>query len=256
MKRILTYSILIIIFASLGIVGLTHEPTVETPKLDIINNTYYKYDYETNTFETLNFKEKEIVYEGSSLGIDNCKAYTYDTENKNINFTCGKTLKLVVTSDIGLVINKDNQNYYFYKNETDSYKKEFNTLFNIDLDEYTEDGINKLNEKEITLEELQEEENTTYVYVISKSCTSTCILLNNKIDSFSTEYEVKYLNINNIEEDALNTLLNGFTLSDNRPSILTVENGLVTNVLTLEIEGFDIDKYDNILDESEEEVNE
>ena len=60
MKRIITYITLIIIFTTLGFLGLFNQPK-EVPSKDILNNTYYLFNTNTGEYESMMITKDVIV---------------------------------------------------------------------------------------------------------------------------------------------------------------------------------------------------
>ena len=253
MKRIITYIILILTFMSLGFIGLLNKDKKieEVPPKEILDNTYYRYNYITDSYETLTIKAKEFTYIGDIIDLSSCDNYTYS--NNEFKFSCGTNIKLGATSDIGLILKINENNYFFYKDTADSYKKEFSTYFNVDLDTYKNEGLNRLSQIEITKEEIP---SSKFVYTYKNECNNTCVILNNNLKTLSNE--IKYLDYNKLTKediDSINELFidkNNTLETLNYPVILVIKDNQITDVLELEIEGFDTSKYNNVLKEYEE----
>ncbi len=258
MKRIISYISLIIVFTILGVIGLLNKPS-DTPD-KILNTTYYKYNTITGEYESIRLNEKEITYNGNLLDLDKCNNYTYNKKTNILKLNCGKAIKLVSTDDESITLNINNEDYSYYKTEEDSYNKEFLDYFKVSEIDYITEGKNKINEKMVNLEKLEELTNTTntfYLYLITPNCTKKCILLNNNLDLLTTNnsifaFEYSQTLIDELNEYASSPITDEMLNKEN-PLILKIENKKISKLIELDIKGFNIEQYNNYLDDIEVE---
>ncbi len=260
MKRIIVYILLIIAFTSLGAVGLLNQPE-DTVDKSILNNIYYKYNNVTGNYETVEIKEKEIIYTGTILDTKDCSNYTFNKDTNIIKLSCGRAISIAGFTEDLLVLTINNQNEYYYKNNEDSFNKEFQNYFKTTIDAYTQSGLTLLKEKEITFDELIEkitQETESYIYITSEKCTKKCIIANNIIDKLTTSKEIYYIELNNLTSQNLSKIkeitnkeLTKETLDKEFPEILLVGNNNIKNIIDLNIIGFNTDEYTNYLDDFE-----
>ena len=245
MKRIIMYTVFIIIFTLLGFVGLNYEK-VDLPSENILNRTFYKYNTSSGLYESIKFDSKNVSYTGEELDLKGCNTYSYTAVSSIVKFTCGRAFRIIADTNEVLAINMNENNYYFFSNKENSFEYEFKKQFGSTYSEYKSNKLNK--EKEITEEKLGElinEPNTSYVYIKNNKCDYTCALIEEKLNSLNNSY---YINVENItREDLLNSVS-----KSTKPIVLTLGNEYVKKT-TINIKGFDVKELNEYLKETENE---
>lgn len=245
MKRIIAYIVFIIIFTSLGFIGLNYKK-LDLPSENILNSTFYKYNTSSGLYESIKLDSKKVTYIGEELDLKGCSSYNYTSVSSIVKFTCGRAFRIIADTNEVLAINMNDNNYYFFKNKENSFEYEFNKQFGMTYSEYKSNKLNK--EKEINEEKLNElidESNTSYVYIKNNKCDYTCALIEEKLNSLNNSY---YINLENItREDLLNNVS-----ESNKPIILTLGNKYVKKT-TINIKGFNVKDLNEYLKEIENE---
>lgn len=245
MKRIIIYIVFIIIFTSLGFIGLTYEK-VDSPSENILNNTFYKYNTSSGLYESIKFNSKIVSYNGEELDLKGCDTYSYIAVSSIVKFTCGRAFRIIADTNEVLAISMNENNYYFFSTKENSFEYEFKKQFGSTYSEYKSNKLNK--EKEITEEKLNElinEQSTSYIYIKNNKCDYTCALIEEKLNNLNNSY---YISVENITRE---DLLNSITEST-KPIILTLGSGYVKKT-TINIKGFDVKELNEYLKESENE---
>ena len=103
MKRIIIYIVFIIIFTSLGFIGLTYEK-VDSPSENILNNTFYKYNTSSGLYESIKFNSKIVSYNGEELDLKGCDTYSYTAVSSIVKFTCGRAFRIIADTNEVLAI--------------------------------------------------------------------------------------------------------------------------------------------------------
>ncbi len=260
MKRIIIYIILIITFTALGIIGYLNKfkntPTQnkkENLDSSILNTNYYMFNTETGAYEEFKITEQEVSYKGSTLNIDNtCKTYEYESSTKLVKLNCNKSFKISTYNDEYLVINMDNQDYYFYEEIEKSYRKEFENTFKTTMSTYKQEGENELKEKEIAISELDGIINnrlTSFIYLKGTSCVDSCTIFNKAFLSLNLKNKNTYfLDTSKLTSSDLTKLNRKYeelptTLSEYNktyPQVLIVGNGSVYEKTRINIKGFNM----------------
>lgn len=250
MKRIIIYVVLIITFTALGIVGYINKPA-DLPNEKILNTKYYMYNTLTGEYEELEITSSEFNYKGTTLGIDNnCKKYDYTKNTGILKLECNKAFKLSLQNDI-LIININDNNYYFYIEQERSYKAEFERKFEKTISTYKLEGETKLKEKEISISDLKRiitQNKISYIYMKGKSCKDTCTLFNKEFLNFKNGENIYYLDTTKLKQEDINSLIKTY---DNlpkdikeydklNPQILIVGNKEIQDIVNIEIKGFDL----------------
>lgn len=267
MKRIITYVVLILICLSLGILGLLNKDGITTksdiPNNDILNKTFYRYSGLTGEYEELTLTNKTITYNGSDLDINTCKTYTYTKATELFKLDCKKEFRLVGYVDETLAIKYNNNNYFFSVDKEKSFNDEFQRTFTVPVETYKIEGESRLLHKKIDitkLNELMKSITNNYIYIKSGLCDLNCTLFNKAFLKMGNTNNLYVLNIDEITPNEYQELLNnyeGFLPSQDeyltdKPSVLVVSNNKVQSQIDIEIEGFNINKYDNFFTTNEE----
>ena len=225
MKRLITYIFLILLFSSLGYIGLINQP-VDYLNFDVIDNTYYKYNIKENTYEEIKVSKETIDYKGNSFNLNGCSKYKYNQDTRIIKMDCGRAFRVTGQSKEYLVLNINNQNYYFFNEKEKSYSQEFNAYFNMTEEDYIFEVNEKLAKLKINsdlFEELIESSNESYVFIRNDECNETCLTLAYNIDKL-TEDNIYYIEKSDLNENQLN-LLNRSTNNSSNQKIVLIGNG-------------------------------
>ena len=245
MKRIITYSLLIIIFTSLGIIGMNYE-VKELPNSEILNKEFYKFDKTNSNYEVIEMLPDKINYTGDTLN-NSCKNYTYNAVDKTLKLDCGQVIEIVLeNSDVMVLKINDETNYYFTDKEK-SYEYEFKKIYGLTLEELKEKVSTLIEDKKINeakLDELIKSDTTSYVYIKNPNYNNTYALIENKLPELENSY---YINVSDLTKEELTTA--SVTESGN-PIILTVGNGYVKKT-TIKLKGITVDNLENYLKGSE-----
>ena len=242
MKRIIIYSLLIIIFTLLGYVGYLNKP-VYYPE-EILNNPYYKYNYKKDSYEEIIINKSSITYNGTSFNIDNCKSYTYNKDTGIIKMDCGRAFRIIYASNDVFVLNIDNENHYFYKNQIDSYNKEFNLKYNMTYNDLEYEADEKLSKVRISAEKLFElinGENNSYILIKNDNCTSNCVYAGYYIDTILTGKPVYYIDSASLNDEEV-ALINNYDeniLNKEEAKVIEVSNGVIKAAYYIQTNGFD-----------------
>ena len=245
MKRIITYSLLIIIFTSLGIIGMNYE-VKELPNSEILNKEFYKFDKTNSNYEVIEMLPDKIKYTGDALN-NSCKNYTYNGVDKTLKLDCGQVIEIVLeNSDVMVLKINDETNYYFTDKEK-SYEYEFKKIYGLTLEELKGKVSTLIEDKKIDeakLDELIKSDTTSYVYIKNPNYNNTYALIENKLSELENSY---YINVSALTKEELTTA--SVTESGN-PIILTVGNGYVKKT-TIKLKGITVDNLENYLKGSE-----
>ena len=149
MKRIIIYITLIILFTTLGFVGLFNQPK-EVPTSDILNNTYYLYNTTTGEYESIMITKDVVVSNIKDLQDNNCSNYTYNEKNRILKLNCNKAFSIISATTDNLAINMNKTTYYFYKDKDNTFIKEFNSYFNTSKHVFETNTNELLKTKKIT----------------------------------------------------------------------------------------------------------
>lgn len=266
MKRIIIYVVLILVCLALGIFGFLNRGlsilTSDIPNSDILNKTFYRYSGITGEYEELSLTENTLSYNGNDLDIKECKTYTYNKDTQIFKLNCKKEFSLVVYIDETLVIKYNNNNYYFNINKEKSFNDEFKRTFTVPVETYKIEGESRLLHKKIDitkLNELLESDTNSYIYIKSGVCDLNCTLFNKAFLKMGDPNKLYVLNIDEITPNEYQDLIDnyeGFLLSQDeyltdKPSVIVVGNRRVSSQIEIEIEGFNINKYDNFFNANE-----
>lgn len=253
-NRTMAYISLIIIFTTLGIIGYKNKPH-NTPKKEILNTTYYKYNTEIGTYEELKINEKDIYYKGETLNLNSCKNYEYDKKTETLKLDCNKSFKIISSLDDMLVIEINNQNNYLYKDKEKSLSGEFQRKFGLSIDAYKISGETYLKEIEIDTKKLTnilKKQETSFIYIKGNNCNLECTLFNKELNKFSSTDNIYYLDIDKLKNEDLeeinnlnNSSLTIEELNKDYPQVLIIQNQKIKELLKIEGNGFNYSKYHN-----------
>ena len=266
MKRIIIYVVLIITLISLGIIGYMNKP-LERPNEKILGVTYYRYNPETNNYDEFMIDNKEISYTGTDYDFNNCKEYTYDPNTGIIKLDCNQSFRVGGETENSLIIEQDNIRTQFYSSKESSYNYEFQNYFKTTESMYKSSGENALKEKEIDIEKLSDlikENETSFVYIKSDTCTTSCTIFNHTYQSFSKTDNTYYLNLSKLTQSDIDDLHEEFEtfpsslreLTKSYPQVLVIGNKELSEIIKIEINGFDASKYENYVEKYGEDNNE
>ena len=259
MKRIIIYSVLIVVNLGLGIYGMSNK-VLEYPSDKILGYTLYKYNAVNGEYDTLIINKESIKYSGNDFDLSNCKKYTYTEETNIVKMDCGKAFRLISPNDSLVAIGINNENYYFYKYKEDTYLREFNNKYEMTLSDYEFEGNEKLNKIKISKEDFDElfnNQELSFVYVRPNECKNECILFAGVIDKLTVNKKLYYLDYELLDEENLNSIIaidKDFKESVS-PKVLVIENGKIINVIDVSIIGFNTDKLYGLLDDYNGENN-
>lgn len=245
MKRIITYSLLIIIFTSLGIIGMNYE-VKELPNSEILNKEFYKFDKTNSNYEVIEMLPDKINYTGDALN-NSCKNYTYNGVDKTLKLDCGQVIEIVLENSDVMVLKINDETNYYFSNKEKSYEYEFKKIYGLTLEELKEKVSTLIEDKKIDeakLDELIKSDTTSYVYIKNPNYNNTYALIENKLPELENSY---YINVYDLTKEELTTA--SVTESGN-PIILTVGNGYVKKT-TIKLKGITVDNLENYLKGSE-----
>ena len=255
--RIIIYITLIIITTTLGIIGYINKP-LSHPSEQILNIDYYKYNTQTGNYDEITIKENKINYSGESLELNECKKYKFTETTNILKLDCNKAFRIVGFTEEALVINMNDENHYFYKEQEKSYNGEFQRKYKMSISAYKLQGEKEIEEKEITMERFNEliKQNTlSYVYIKGSNCKDECTFFNKQFSNFSTKNNIYYLNSNKIKQsdiDKLNKNYKDFPLNISeynydKPVVYIIGNKKLIKILNINGTGFDYSKYNNFI---------
>ncbi len=252
MKRTIIYILLIIFFTLLGFIGLKNQP-LDLPDKDILDVELFRYNIKTGKYEILKITKEKIEYDGTSLDFNNCNNYTYNLATGILKLDCGKAFRIIGKVNNSVVFKIDNENVFFYPNKEDSYNGEFQRYFQTTKENYTLEGITKINYLKLDYNKLLEilnSNNISYIYIKSNKCTDVCNLYNNIYSSNNTQNNRYYLELDTLSEEELNNLeiINKplrdlLNIETNYPYILEVQNNNIVRNFEVKVDGFDFTNY-------------
>lgn len=251
MKRIILYITLIIVFITLGYIGMTNQP-VEYPSSDILGSTFYKYNENTENYEEITITTDSVKYKGELLDLNGCYSYKYQKSTGIFKMDCGRAFRLIEYGN-GIIGIDNNTNLYF-KDKAASFAKEFQNKFGMTLSEYEFEGNDKLENIKINMEtfnELMKSDTLSYVYTRNEICTYECILLSNSVTDLSGSKNVYYIEYEELTEELLNKIKetdNEF-LTSTSPKILVIGNDKIEEIITISVKSFDTNIFIGYLDE-------
>lgn len=266
MKRIIAYITLIIAFITLGVLGFLNRPQ-ERPSSEILGVTYYRYNPNTNTYDEFMITNEEISYTGTDYNLDGCKNYTYSSKTNIIKLDCGKAFSIEGESKTGIKLKEGDTSKFFYSEKENSYSYEFQKYFKTTENMYKSSGENALRDKEIDIEKLEsliKSDDTSFIYIKSSNCLSSCTIFNHAYSNFSNNLDTYYLNLDELTQEditALHETYNTFPqrlteLKKDYPQVLVIGSGELKDTIKIEINGFDTSKYDNYVEKYKGENNE
>lgn len=259
MKRIITYITLIIIFTSLGFIGLFNQPK-EVPSNEILNNTYYLYNTTTGEYDSIMITKDVVVSTLEELKEANCSNYTYNESTRIIKLNCNKAFQITSGTTENLAINLSSKTYYFYKDKDNTFIKEFNSYFNTSKHVFETNTNELLKTKKITyntLIELINKEQTSYIYVKPNTCDYKCTLIESKLNDIENSYYIDNKDITDftyIKEDKLKQDSPFFIIITNTGNYYGQENTISTSKY-IEFNGFQIKDLKEYIGGTNEEEN-
>lgn len=254
MKRIITYIILIIVFTTLGIIGLKNQP-VDLPDKDILNQELYLYNINTGEYETLKITKQELSYKGTRLDLQTCKTYTYNKGTSILKLDCNKAIRIIGKVNDSYVFKINNENVFLYNEKEKSFNGEFQRQYNTTYENYVTEGITNITPYLLNYTSLINTLTSipkTYIYIKNSNCNQTCNIYNNIFanNGITNKY---YLDASTLQIEEINNLYSinqilGEIINTNSkyPIIIEIENGIITNQYQIEVDGINFEKYTNI----------
>ncbi len=242
MRRTIFYLVLITMLITIGLIGYFNKP-VNYPD-EALNRAYYKYSLISDDYEDITIKKESITYNGTILNIDGCKTYTYDKDTGVIKMDCGKTMRIVYATEQALVINAENQNYYYFADKEEAHKKGINQISDETINEFKNEAKEKLNKVKIGFEELSNflnGEEKSYVLIRNNNNENNCLYVGYDIDYILTGKTVYYVDSSDLNEE-MNTLINNYNeniLKSEDAAIVEMSNGEISNAFYINLGGFD-----------------
>ena len=234
-------------------------------KLDenILNKTWYRYDYNTGYYEKIIFKNNRIDYYRPSKindlsDYDICDKYTFDKKNYIFNLNCNKKIKINKVDLKKVLLSIDNREKEFYLNPEDSLYNEFESYFDKSIIEYNKSKIQALDYIKINEEKLYEvlngKEYSKIVFMGDKCSSVDCSLSFDVIEKWINKTEnVYYYDIKDINEKLLvylnkmdSELKNDINYYNNiYPRVIIVNNNKVIDNYNIKCNGFNCSDYYN-----------
>lgn len=239
MKRIIAYIVLIFISTTLGIIGLKYEK-IELPSVEILNTTYYKFNTLTGDYETLKITENSFEYVGEQFNLTSCKTYTYKEDTGIMKLNCGSAITIMAHTDDTLMINISGTNYYFSKNQYNTFNKEFMLTFKDNKENFASKNFESIKDKYINenkLKELYILDQTSYIYLKNNKYDYKSSIVENKLVNLENSY---YINKNEITDF---TYIAEDKLKSDKPLFIVIESDGIMNSIYLkeiEFEGFNM----------------
>lgn len=259
MKRIITYITLIIIFTTLGFLGLFNQPK-EVPSKDILNNTYYLFNTNTGEYESMMITKDVIVSNVFNLELNNCSNYTYNDKTRIVKLNCGRAFTILSGTTDTLALNMSDKTYYFYKDKENTFIKEFNSYFKESKHIFETNTNELLKTKKITFQKLTElfnTQETNYIYVKPNTCDYKCMIIESKLNTLENSYYIDNKDITDfayINEEKLKKDLPFFIIITNTGSYYGQENTISTSKY-IEFKGFQMEDLKSYLGGTNEEEN-
>lgn len=259
MKKILPrasiYTLLIIIFTTLGIIGYKNRPKDEINE-KLLNTEYYRYNQLNGNYDTFKITKNKIKYTGDYLDLQNCSKYTYTDATGIVKLDCNKAFRIAASTDDFIVINANNENLYFYKEKEKSLNGEFQRKYQMSIESYRLNGERELSEIEINIEKLKElllSDESSYIYVKGDNCKNECTFYNREFKNFSDKNNLYYIDSTKITKDDIISIRenneefpeNLEVYNNTYPVVFIIQNKKLNNILKIEGAGFDYSRYNN-----------
>lgn len=250
-NRIIIYVGLIIVLISISILYVFNNGKISD---DILNKTWYKYNYKTGYYDIININSNTFSYiipsnNNETNSYYKCTKYNYDSKNKKIKLNCNKSIIIKEINDNYIVLNIDNSDNYFYLSNTDSLNHEFNNVFNKSINEYKKSkdsvlGLIKVSTKKIN--EIYNDNEYSKIIFMGNNCTSVeCTLgldvIERWINFDNNVYYIDSSNFNNNDYKLLSKI--GDDFNDVYPSVYVIKNKKVIDKYRIKCSGFDCSMY-------------
>lgn len=259
MKRIIIYSILIITFITLGIIGIKNKK-VDLPDKSLLNKELYYFNSDTGEYETIKITSNNIEYKGNLMNFNNCSKYTYNSSTGIIKMDCNLAFRYISVIGNAFVFKINDKNIFFYQTKEESYNGEFQRTFNTTYDNYVQEGKNLINNIKLDYNSLINILNNEkiYIYIKSSNCNKVCDIYNNIYVNNNTLNNRYYLDLETLTNENI-TQLSTYNkplsdlLSSNYeyPLIVELQNNNLINNIEVIVKGFNFENYINFNIESE-----
>ena len=220
---------------------------------NLLNKKWYQYDTFTGYYNTFTINENSLSYvlpgrENSEFL--NCKNYTFNKANNNLNLDCGKQIQIGEVSSKNIVLTIDSKKVKFFENIDDSLNYEFESYFKKSISEYKNEmarvsELIKINSSRF-FEIVDSGEKAKFIFY-SNNCTSVdCVLALDFIEKLINVEKIYYIDINEFTVEEMNklNLLNSELLTDKNyydgiyPRVLIFDNKELDKNYELKCTGF------------------
>ena len=228
---------------------------------DIMNKTWYRYDYTTGYYEKIVFNSNNIVYYKPVKGnetteYDGCLKYNYNKKNNEFTLDCGLKIKYLSSTNEKLSLKVNNNDRIFYLNVDDSLNHEFESYYGKSIYNYKKEKMQakefiKVNEDKL-FEIIKNDEYSKIVFIGNKCSSIDCTLILDIMEKWISATEnVYYFDINNMNDKTIkklndidNTLGLAFDYYDDiYPKVLLSKNNKIIDKYSIKCDGFNCKKY-------------
>lgn len=228
---------------------------------NVMNKTWYRYDYTTGYYEKIIFNKNSVNYYKPVKGnetteYDGCKKYNYNKKNTEFSLDCGLKIKYLNYNDDRLLLKINNNDRAFYLNVEDSLNHEFEAYFGKTIYEYKKEKMQakdfiKINEAKL-FEIIKNNEYSKIVFIGNKCSSIDCTLVLDVMEKWiSTTENVYYFDINDMNDKVIKKLNEidkslGLTIDyyDNiYPKVIISNNNKIVDKYDVICSGFNCKKY-------------
>lgn len=228
---------------------------------NILDKTWYKYDFRTGYYEKIIFNDKGIIYYkpmsvGQTSSYDKCSSYNYNVDNNKYVLDCDKKIGILDVSDNKITVSIDDNIYCFFNNIEDSLNYEFNTFYNMSISEYKDEKSQSTEIFEIdfmTFRTLYKTNENSKVVFIDRKCESIdCILALDLYEKWiSLDSNIYFIDVNKltsedirilnlISKELTNVVLNNTSMN---PYVIITNNRKIYDQYEINCKGFDCTSY-------------
>ena len=229
----------------------------------ISDKDWYRYDNNTGYFEVINFKNNTFNYNRPDDNnvqneYDNCKKYYFNKKDKEFNFDCGKSIRIVELNKNSVDMIIDGKNKIFFDDIEKSINYEFESYFGKSMEEFKKNKAQakdfiKINEKKLF--EVIGSDEFSKILFIGNNCSSVdCILALDILEKWIAKTEnVYYFDVNDLNNNILgklnkinNSLLKDYNFYDNiYPRVIITKKNSLVDQYEIKCNGFNCNKYNS-----------
>lgn len=226
--------------------------------IELLNKTWYRYDYKTGYYEKLYFDNNKINYyipqNGSYSTIyDKCSNYNYSRKNKSFKLDCNKEIVIEKVDEEKLVLLDSDIKKIFFNNLSSSLNYEFHNYFGVNISKYRNEKSQVLDLfkiDNIKLKEIYDSKELSKLIFVGNNCSSIeCTLILDVLEKWyvlsPNNYYYDSSNIDLKEIKKINKSFMDYKEKYNGvyPFVIILNNGKIIDTYNIKCNGLDCSEY-------------